>query len=171
MMAETRPRLPQAGRPTGLSARLDPSERPGSGLRARLAAGPTWLPETMRYAVVSASNTAVDFGLYLALTHWVGFFAVQLVLAKAISHSAGILNGFPWNLKWTFQSDTSAWRAFPPYVLSRLGGLALNSALWALGLNVLHLPQWQALALSSSSFAWTFLLSKFVVFRGRKVVA
>ena len=50
--------------------------------------------QAVKFGAVGVLNTALDWMIYFALTHWIGFFAAQPVAAKAISYSAGVLNSF-----------------------------------------------------------------------------
>ena len=124
-----------------------------------------WLKQAVKFGIVGALNTVVDLGAYFVLTRWLGMAGLPVV-AKGISYSAGILNSFFWNRAWTFQSNTSAWKTFVPFVLVSLVGLGMNTGGMQLGLNVLHLPELVALALATVfTLAWNFVFSKFVIFR------
>jgi putative flippase GtrA len=54
----------------------------------------------LRFAVVGSINTAVDLGLFAALT---GLLAMQPDRANAISYGASIATGFILNRGWTFE--------------------------------------------------------------------
>jgi len=53
----------------------------------------------LRFCTVGLSNTAVDFTAFFILT-WGG---TPYLLAQVVSYSAGIINSFFFNRKWTFR--------------------------------------------------------------------
>ncbi|MFH1028287.1 MAG: GtrA family protein, partial [Pseudomonadota bacterium] len=83
-----------------------------------------WIGQAVKFGAVGLLNTALDLGLYFALTRWVGLAAV---FAKSISYGAGILNSFYWNKSWTFRSKASAQSTLLPFILVNLAGLAINT--------------------------------------------
>ena len=54
----------------------------------------------IKFGITGVMNTAVDFLVFTVLS-WVG---VGIYLAQVISYSAGMLNSYTINRKWTFQS-------------------------------------------------------------------
>lgn len=57
----------------------------------------------MKFAVTGVMNTAVDFLVFTVLS-WCG---VGMYLSQVISYSAGMLNSYTVNRKWTFKADGS----------------------------------------------------------------
>lgn len=57
-----------------------------------------WLP-LIKFALVGVVNTLIDFAVYALLTT----IGVNYILAQWISYSAGILNSYVMNRKWTFK--------------------------------------------------------------------
>ncbi|MBR6736413.1 MAG: GtrA family protein [Oscillospiraceae bacterium] len=57
----------------------------------------------VKFGITGVMNTAVDFFVFTVLS-WVG---VGIYLAQVISYSAGMLNSYIVNRKWTFQSKGS----------------------------------------------------------------
>ncbi len=115
--------------------------------------------------MVGVLNTAVDLGIFFALTHWVAFFTGEPTAAKAISYSAGILNSFFWNRSWTFRANNS-WTTLAPFALVNLVALGINTGLMQLGLKTLFRSQNAALALATcGTLALNFIASKFIVFK------
>lgn len=105
--------------------------------------------QKLRFGAVGMLNTAVDFGLYSALTY---FLALPLIAANFISTSAGFTVSFFLNRTFTFQSQNS--RKFHEFV--RFLGVTLVS-LWIIqpltiyaasfGLGLIHLSGILLLAL------------------------
>ncbi|HTX78299.1 MAG TPA: GtrA family protein [Longilinea sp.] len=140
---------------------MNTSEK-NSGLMMRL---PTWIVQAVKFSFVGVLNTAVDWGVYFILTRWVGMTSLP-VAAKSISYSAGILNSFFWNRTWTFRSKAQIWTTLAPFVVVNLIGLAINTGVYELCLNILDLHELIALVTATvTTLAWNFILSKFVVFR------
>lgn len=54
----------------------------------------------IKFGITGVMNTAVDFFVFTVLS-WVG---VGMYLAQVISYSAGMLNSYTINRKWTFQT-------------------------------------------------------------------
>ncbi len=126
---------------------------------------PPVIKQGIKFALVGALNTAVDFGIYFALTRSLPLFATHPQAAKAISYLAGVINSFMWNRAWTFRSGTG-WGRLLPFILANLAGLAINTGILHLLYMELHLPEIVALAGSSLlTIAWNFTLSKFVIFK------
>jgi putative flippase GtrA len=124
---------------------------------------PLWLRQAVKFGSVGVLNTPVDAGLYFVLTHWLGFAAFK-VLAKGISYGIGVLNSFYWNKSWTFQSKTSTWALFVPFVLSNLIALIINAGVMHLCLNVLKLYEVLSLVLATGiALLWNFTVSKFLI--------
>jgi putative flippase GtrA len=129
---------------------------------------PLWLRQGVKFLIVGALNTGVDLGIYLALTRGLTFFAGNLVFAKGISYTAGILNSFFWNRAWTFQMRDLPWARLAPFILTNLVGLGINSLVLQVSLHSLALPEIVSLTLATgAALAWNFLTSKFVVFRSK----
>lgn len=57
-----------------------------------------WIP-LIKFALVGVVNTLIDFAVYALLTT----IGVNYILAQWISYSAGILNSYVMNRKWTFE--------------------------------------------------------------------
>lgn len=57
-----------------------------------------------RFAVVGFSNTAVDFSVFTILK---AIFHMNFFICQVVAFSAGIINSFILNKKWTFESQTA----------------------------------------------------------------
>lgn len=100
-------------------------------------------PALLRFCLVGAMNTGVDFSIFALLTFW-GF---PLILAQTLSYSAGMLNSFLMNRTWTFKQTNHGTGQFIRFLILNLLTLSLTYGL----LVGLH-GQWQ----------WPLLLSKIV---------
>ena len=56
------------------------------------------------FLTVGASNTMIDFLFFFFFTS----FLLPSSLAQSFSHTAGMLNSYVWNRKWTFQVKKKA---------------------------------------------------------------
>lgn len=80
-----------------------------------------------RFLSVGALGTFLDFGLLAALK----LAGVTTLFANSISFTAGVVNNFTWNSRWTFANRRNGnWRAqFLQFLIVSLIGLALNNAI------------------------------------------
>ena len=80
-----------------------------------------------RFLTVGALGTFLDFGL-LTVFKLIG---LPTLPANSLSFSAGVINNFTWNSRWTFADHrTGNWRArFIQFLLVSLVGLAINNAI------------------------------------------
>jgi putative flippase GtrA len=125
--------------------------------------------QVVRFGIVGALNTLVDFGLFNVLFHFVG---LPLLVANSLSVAAGIANSFIWNKHWTFSAGGRAgWkREVVIFVLVSVIGLLLNNAgIYVLtrlsgNMGVLALNL-QKLAASAVSMTWNFLGYRLIAFR------
>lgn len=82
-----------------------------------------------RFLTVGALGTFLDFGLLTVLK----LIGLPTLPANSISFSAGVVNNFTWNSRWTF-SDRRNGRLrgraqFVQFLLVSLVGLAINNAI------------------------------------------
>jgi putative flippase GtrA len=55
-----------------------------------------------KFVLVGLLNTGVDFAIFVILVYG---FAVSTIWAQAVSYTAGVVNSYLWNRKWTFQAQ------------------------------------------------------------------
>jgi len=126
---------------------------------------PPWLGQIARYSAVGAFNTALDAGLYLLLTHWLGLSGLR-ILAKGISYGVGTLNSFHWNRSWTFRSSVAATTTFAPFLLVSIVALAVNAAAMDLFLELFAQHETPALIVATGlTLLWNFSVNKYIVFK------
>jgi len=100
----------------------------------------------VKFCLVGATSTVVDFGVWLFLMQVVGFADVfgSLVVgrnvAQTISFLLAVSNGFIWNNRWTFKDPEREGhhRRFGQFVLTNVIGLMLNMSI--LNLVAHHVP-------------------------------
>ncbi len=122
--------------------------------------------EFVRFGVVGACNTVLDFFLYYALTRSVPFFMAHVVIAAAISFCAAVSCSFVLNTFWTFQKDSHAWhRRSAKFFLVALVGLALNSVILLFLTHVGVHDLIAKLFATGVVILWNFTLQKTWTFR------
>lgn len=110
----------------------------------------------VKFCIVGASSTLIDFGVYLALIELVHMDhlvqsalgisdpqqALNLArpLAQTLSFILAVTNGFFWNSRWTFQSvsEGDARKRYGKFVLTNVIGLVLNLTILSLVVRALH---------------------------------
>ncbi|MBE5784575.1 MAG: GtrA family protein [Clostridiales bacterium] len=104
----------------------------------------------IKFAVVGASNTVVDFLVFQLLNLTLGW----AYLAQVIGYSAGVLNSYFWNSRWTFkrEHDRSA-REKAAFLAVNLASLGVSlGVLWLcknpLGITDVWVSSWLPKALS-----------------------
>jgi putative flippase GtrA len=80
-----------------------------------------------RFAVVGVSNTVLSLAVYAALAAA----GLPVAAAGAAGFSAGAVNGYLLNRRWTFHAPDSS-RAKARYVVVQLGGVLATSLLASL---------------------------------------
>ena len=118
----------------------------------------------IKFGIVGVSNTAVDFGVFYALTEYAG---IHYVMATSISFVIATLNAFFWNRRWTFKdTNPRIFRQYFKFFSSYLSGFFIATFLlvWfveSFGINQ-HLAK---LSIILIVMFWNFSLSKLVVFK------
>ena len=129
-------------------------------VRARLLPSPpraSVLGQFARFVAVGGSNTALSFATYV-LAQGAG---VPYLLAGALAFTAGAINGFVLNRRWTFRTNGSKLR----YLAVQVAGLLLTTGLLRLfvegaGLGTIAAYGLAIPAVTVTTFtanrAWTF---------------
>ncbi len=83
----------------------------------------------LRFGIVGAINTSIDFAIFFSLVYFLGFGAVA---ANAISYLAAVVNSYFMNFLWTFKSgslsDTN-WSSFAAFFVCSTLGLVAGSGI------------------------------------------
>ncbi|AYA76616.1 GtrA family protein [Bacillus sp. Y1] len=122
------------------------------------------LIEFIKFSIVGAINTMVDFGVFsLLLTN-----GCPILLSQIISYGCGMLNSFIMNRSWTFKENKRNEYSEPlKYVVANVATLILVSVLILLFINLVHLPVLIAKVICTGiGMVINFISSKFWVFQG-----
>ncbi len=144
--------------------------------RVGRAAGAFIARETVRalgrFGTVGVLNTLVDLTAFAILRGWLG---LPTLIANTLSYSAGIVNSYIWNRRWTFarRPRRAIGAQFPRFAAVSVSALVLNDVL-VLSLAPV-LETWLAhpgLALAAAkicatgaSLVWNFTLNNRWTFR------
>lgn len=90
--------------------------------------------QIFKFGLVGAVNTAIDTGVYVALTREVVWFAQNYLVAGFVAFLIAGINGFWWHKKWTFRhAMTYRHTQLVRFYLGAGGALVVNEAvLWLL---------------------------------------
>jgi putative flippase GtrA len=119
--------------------------------------------EFVRFLIVGAMNTAISLGVYRALLA----LGVWYVVSAPVAWAAGVVNGYVWNLRWTFAGrDTT--RARTLYALFGAAGAGVASVLVFLFVRGAGLGKFEAyLAAVPLVTVSTFLANRYWTFSDR----
>jgi putative flippase GtrA len=118
----------------------------------------------IRFALVGASNGALTLTVYL--------FAIALgvwyPLAASLGYLAGIVNGYTWNMRWTFRTGSFHRGEFLRYVLVAAAGLLASAAGVAIAVGTLGMQKLTGEIASLIPIVLsTYLANRAWVFRSR----
>lgn len=82
-------------------------------MRVRFSINSEVAAEFSRFLIVGLTNTALTLGIIFVLL-WIG---ASLVVANIMGYTAGFINSFIWNRRWTFRSGGKVWREMVVYTL------------------------------------------------------
>ncbi len=120
----------------------------------------------LRFAVVGASNTALDFLAYLALTRGLPWWHAHLVAAATASFCLAAASSFLLNNFWTFGHDAAGWhRRAPKFFAVAVGGLAWNAAILQMLIAAGMHDILAKLLATAVVMIWNFTLQKTWTFR------
>ena len=120
------------------------------------------LARPIRFGLVGIANTAVDFGVFLAMMR----FGAALVPAVATGFACGVVNSYMLNRCWTFHDvRQQQWRLqFLIFIASSLLGLALTVVI-VKGLAPMAGVVSAKLVAIAVGFAFNYGCSRMLVFR------
>lgn len=92
--------------------------------------------EFMRFCLVGAVNTGVDFAVFTVLSSM----GVLMLVAQCVSYTCGILNSFFMNRTWTFKGHGQSTGQMIRFLVLNLGTLTITYGLLIYFQNSLALP-------------------------------
>jgi len=116
----------------------------------------------IKFALVGVVNTAIDLIVYGLLS----LFHTHFILAQCISYSAGVLNSYMMNRKWTFkQKGKGSRREFFTFIGVNMMTLVITSFLLTLFYKWLGIPLFiSKLLVTAASVGINFIGTKQFVF-------
>ena len=122
------------------------------------------LPEALRFATVGTASAGLYFALLWLLTVVT---RLSLTLRATLAYGSGIFFNYLVQRSFTFRSVRQHHHAGPRYMVVQLGGMAINSAVIWLGVDVEHwwYPAVQVAAIALTTI-WSYLGQKFWAFQG-----
>lgn len=121
------------------------------------------LTQALRFGLVGASNTLIDFALYWVLSRYV--LVDQYVAAKMISYFGALFNSYLMNKYWTFGSSERSYAEIARFLFIIGASWAVNSLAMRLliGGGLQDILAFLLATLASAVF--NFTLQKFFTFR------
>lgn len=119
----------------------------------------------VRFCITGGLNTAVDFLVFFLLSYLTG---VGPYLGQVISYSAGILNSYCINRRWTFETKNRFFgREMVRFLAVNLVVLGVSVASMWLLTGQFGWNTWVAkIATTALTMVLGFVLNRLVVFRG-----
>jgi putative flippase GtrA len=115
----------------------------------------------VKFAIVGAIGTVVDFGVLNLLIQLAGF---EKFWANTCSFTAAVISNFTWNRLWTFPEsrERRLVSQLGQFALVNVAGLAINQAIF-LGLDRFVLGEAGALAAPTSGLAGVLGMAHFTL--------
>ena len=125
-----------------------------------------WLRQAVKFGLVGALNTLVDF-LTFSLLQLIPWFKQYYLAAQGIGYCAGVLNSIYFNKKWTFaQKEPMRASQVIAFLTVNLVTLALSSGVLVLTQEVMGMDRLVGKAVSIVfSLGVNFIGSKLIVFK------
>lgn len=118
----------------------------------------------IKFSLVGASGTIVDWVFYFIFTRWLGIF---YLIAKALSFVIAAINNYAWNRIWTFRSkEKNITGEFAKFFLVSLVGLGLNVLIMYLAVDKLAISDlWGLVIATAAVMFWNFFANKLWTFK------
>lgn len=118
----------------------------------------------VKFALVGASNTVLDFGTYLVLTRILG---VHFLIANVFAFLFAASWSYFWNRRWTFRSnDPRIHRQYVKFLIVATIGLGLTTIILYTLVEHATLPDIPAKVVSVAAvLIWNFLANRFWTFK------
>ncbi|MFA5124369.1 MAG: GtrA family protein [Patescibacteria group bacterium] len=118
----------------------------------------------IKFCLVGTSNFLVDLGVYWLMTR---LFGLHYLVASIISFAVAVTWSFELNRKWTFRHHSAGlkWQ-YAKFFVANIISLSLNLCLLSLLIELVHIPDLLAKAVSSFIVAiFNFSLNRFWTFK------
>lgn len=129
----------------------------------KLAIGKESYRQFVKFAIVGAINTLVDWAVFYLLML---FFKVntQMIkqISKALSFAVSATSSYLMNRVWTFRSkDKNVLKEASRFFIVALGGLVINQVIFYLATGPSHLRNiWGLILATASATLWNFIFNK-----------
>ena len=91
----------------------------------------------VRYAIIGAGNTALDFGMYAILTRGFDFWRAHYLWANAFTFTTVVTWSFYWNKRWAFKNEEARHKEqYVKFVIVTIVGIAIAQAALYTGVQV-----------------------------------
>lgn len=123
--------------------------------------------EAFKFHTVGLMNTGIDVFLFIALVH----LGVHSYVAQLLAYSAGMLNSYFWNGRWTFREKAVGGKyIWLKFVLWNITWLGLSSiALFLLERYCLLPVFWAKGSVTGATLLLNYGVSRSWIFAGRKL--
>jgi len=123
--------------------------------------------QATKFGMVGVLNTAVDFAVFMLLTRAAG---LAPEISKVISYSAGVVNSYIFNSRWTFKKESKdSLTQKARFLTVSLIGCAVGTGVVKLCVDVLGWVDWLSNAASICvTVGINFIGSKLFVFREKR---
>ncbi|MBI2415402.1 MAG: GtrA family protein [Candidatus Kerfeldbacteria bacterium] len=119
----------------------------------------------IKFSVVGASNTVIDFIVYITLTRGFDWWGQHPIAANTVSFFIATVNSYIWNKRWTFNHPgTNHHVLFVKFFIANGSSFVLYTALfaWLTGLGWYDLLV--KVLLIGLVLVWNFVLTKLWVY-------
>ena len=132
----------------------------------RIVAHPT-VRQFSRFVLIGFINTGLDWTTFFALTSWVQWFGIHILVANTISFLVGFTSSFTFNRRWTFRStDPRVTKQLTIFFLINLVGLCMNLVIVG---GVYHVTNSRLISKTIAVVVvlfWNFIAGKTLAFKG-----
>lgn len=128
------------------------------------------LKEMIKFSIVGAINTVLDFAVYVGLTRSTQFWQDNFLWANFISFLMAATSSYILNKNWTFRDKNKRIHIqYPKFILVSAIGLLLNETILYSLVRHLHIYDLLAkvVAVGAVMF-WNFTINKFWTFKPEK---
>lgn len=115
----------------------------------------------VKFGIVGAFNTVLDFSLYIALTRTTEFWSRHIIMAATVSFLAAVASSFILNNFWTFRRDACdlTTRSIK-FLIVAAGGLCWNALILALFVQAGFHDILAKLIATGIVLVWNFTMQK-----------